>query len=82
MILLHIGSGVILAKAINSKSGKEGLLLFMVVVAANSWLRYLPIFVQQGAVKVELIYMIQPLVPIIILLVAISQLKKLNPGRS
>ena len=82
LILLHIGSGVILAKAINSKSGKEGLLLFMVVVAANSWLRYLPIFVQQGAVKIELLYMIQPLVPVIILLVAISQLKKLNTGRS
>ena len=82
LILLHIGSGVILAKAINSKSGKEGLLLFMVVVAANSWLRYLPIFVQQGVVKVELIYMIQPLVPIIIILMAISQLKKLNAARS
>ncbi|MEE8404585.1 MAG: hypothetical protein V3S17_04260 [candidate division Zixibacteria bacterium] len=82
LILLHIGSGVILAKAINSKSAKEGLLLFMAVVAANSWLRYLPIFVQQGVVKVELIYMIQPLVPIIILLVAISQLKKLNAARS
>lgn len=81
LILLHIGSGVILAKAINSRSRKEGMFLFIVVVAANSWLRYVPIFVQQGAVNVELLYIIQPLVPIIILLVAISQLKNLNAAR-
>ena len=81
LILLHIGSGVILAKAINSRSRKEGLLLFIVVVAANSWLRYLPIFAQQGTLNVEMLYIIQPLVPIIILLMAVSQLKNLNAGK-
>jgi hypothetical protein len=77
-ILFHATTGVLLGALILKESYRSKFFLLSIVVLANSFLRYLPVFAQNDSADMKLLYLILPLIPILLLAYSVFLLKSLQ----
>ena len=77
MILFHcISGGLIGWGLMKGWRSERWIIAALIVVAANSFLRYLPIFVQQQVIDIELMYIILPATVVVMLFATQLVIKK------
>jgi hypothetical protein len=77
MILFHTVAGALVGWGLlKGWRHERWLMAALTVVVANTFLRYLPIFVQQKAIALDVMYMILPLVVIVLLFVVLLLIKR------
>jgi len=76
LILFQSVSGVMLAAALLFNSRAKKAVLVGAVVLCNSLLRYLPVFVQRNLLEAELLYILIPIIPVLLLLYSVGLIKK------
>ena len=76
ILLFHAVSGVMLAAVLLFKSKKKKGAIIAIVVLANSFFRYMPVFVQSNFIDAELLYIFIPIIPIALLLYGVYLVKK------
>ena len=78
VILFHATSGALLGFALARwiQGGRRWLALLGVTIAFNGLLRYLPVFVQQKAIPVQMMYFVIPIVSLVFLLLTLLLFRK------
>ncbi len=76
IILFQAVSGVMLAAALLFNSKMKQIVIIAIVVLANSLFRYMPVFVQREMLDAELLYILIPIIPIMLLLYGVTLVKK------
>ena len=76
MILFHTGAGALLGHAVAQfQANRRWLVWPVVAVLFNGGLRYLPVFIQQGAIDTGMLYFIMPLIVLAMVVVSIVVLR-------
>jgi len=76
IMLFHAVSGVMLAAVLLFKSKIKKGVIIAIVVLANSLFRYMPVFIQRNLLDAELLYILTPIIPIVLLLYGVTLVKK------
>ncbi|MFH1688381.1 MAG: hypothetical protein ABIE70_12790 [bacterium] len=77
LVVYHVAAGVLLGRCLAEYSGGPiPVRMVLLLIGVNSLLRYLPVFVQQGAVRLELMYFVSPFIALSVLATAIVVMKK------
>jgi len=78
LVLFQAASGVLLAAVLSTGEINRKILLLGAVILANSWIRYLPVFVQKNLVDASLLYILLPVVPIILTVYSVYIIRQNN----
>lgn len=76
LILFHSVSGVLLASVLMIRSWTKKIVLMVILVLTNSLFRYVPVFVQRNLLDVELLLLLMPILPIILLVYCVGLIKR------
>ena len=77
MILFHTVAGALIGWGLlKGWRHEQWIIAALVVIAANTFLRYLPIFVQQKVIALEVMYMILPMAVVILMFGVLLTIKR------
>ena len=77
-VVFHVAAGGLLGMAIWRGGGERLAGTVVLLILVNALLRYLPVFVQQKAVTVEMMYFIMPLVVLAMLTLSLTAIRRAN----
>ncbi len=76
IILFHVASGVMLAAALLYSSKLKKGVIIAIVILVNGLFRYMPVFVQRQMLDTDLLYLLIPIIPVMLLLYSVTLIKQ------